>query len=275
MKTEHPLVSIITVTYNAAKVIDATIQSIISQSYHHIEWIVIDGGSTDDTLKKIKQHEGIIGTLVSERDNGIYDAMNKGIKAARGTWLMFLNAGDSFYDNGVLNDFFYEDRNQYLLLYGKVQTINEPTGINYINGSEVGIQDFYRRFPICHQAAFIHADAFKKIGIYDIRYKMVADQHWFARLFVLYPNKTLFVNRIVAYYDVQGASYHKRMVSQRELLQYGIKLFPPYVWVTNYLFYPVVRIKVWLIRKCQQTTWFKKYRIWKFNRNRYQQNLSM
>ena len=91
----HPKFSIITVTYNAEKVLEDTIQSIVTQSYKNVEYIIVDGGSTDGTLSIVNKYKEHIHTIVSEPDKGLYDAMNKGIKLATGDYLCFLNAGDA------------------------------------------------------------------------------------------------------------------------------------------------------------------------------------
>jgi glycosyltransferase involved in cell wall biosynthesis len=268
-----PLISIITVVYNGQDLLADTLRSAIEQTYKHIELVIIDGGSTDQSVEVAKQFTPYIGTLISEKDKGIYDAMNKGIEAAKGEWIYFLNVGDAFYDHLVLENVFAQDTNKYDFLYGKVQTINEPTGINYITGAPVNLPDFYTRFPICHQATFTRKTAFMRIGKYELAYKMVADHQWFVRFFKTRAEKALFVDRIIAFYDIQGSSYHKRMQSQRELLDYGKHYFPFPVWTRNYLMYPVVYVKVWFIRAFQQTKWFRAYRKRKFSKGKLQQQL--
>ena len=94
----HPKFSIITVTYNAAKVLEDTIQSIVTQTYKNLEYIIVDGGSTDETLDIIHKYQEHITTVISEPDQGLYDAMNKGIKLATGDYLCFLNAGDGLHE---------------------------------------------------------------------------------------------------------------------------------------------------------------------------------
>ena len=98
-----PLVSIVTVVYNGENFLEETIKSVINQTYENIEYIIIDGGSTDGTVDIIKKYEDKINYWVSEKDAGIYDAMNKGIEAFKGDYINFLNAGDSYVNNEVLN----------------------------------------------------------------------------------------------------------------------------------------------------------------------------
>ena len=103
-------ITIITVTYNAGIVLERTIQSIIEQRYENIEYIVVDGCSSDNTIKIIKEYEEYVNKWISEKDNGLYDAMNKGISLASGDWLFFMNAGDVFYCNNTLQTFFNNNK---------------------------------------------------------------------------------------------------------------------------------------------------------------------
>ena len=172
----QPLISIITVCYNAADCITETLQSACNQSYPNIELVIVDGGSTDNTLDCLKPFADKIATLISEKDEGIYDAMNKGIKRAQGEWVYFLNAGDRFYNNQVVADVFSTPiPSDCGLIYGKVKTINEPTGVNYVAGGPVSLNDFYSRYPINHQATFTRRTVFEILGYYDTTYKLAAD----------------------------------------------------------------------------------------------------
>jgi len=266
---QHPLISIVTVCFNAQKLIAPTLRSAVCQTFKNFELVIIDGGSTDNTLKEIEPFKPYIGTLISEPDKGIYDAMNKGIKAAKGDWIYFLNAGDSFYNNSVIEKIFSHYNTNYCwFIYGKVKTINEPTGINYITGEAIKLKDFYSRYPICHQATFTRKKAFELIGLFNHQYKLAADTEWFARLFKANPEKAFFANEIIAYYDIQGATYVKRMAGYREYLKFGLVIFPWYVSVKNILAYPLLWLKVKLIRLLTNTTTFKNYRKLKYKNKR-------
>ena len=98
----HPKFSIITVTYNAGAVLEDTIQSVITQTYKNVEYIIVDGGSKDRTLQIVEQYKEHIHIVISEPDKGLYDAMNKGIKLATGDYLCFLNAGDELHEDDTL-----------------------------------------------------------------------------------------------------------------------------------------------------------------------------
>ncbi len=257
--------SLITVCYNAGSLLQETLQSALNQTFQDFELVIIDGGSTDNTLAIAKQFESHIGTLISERDKGIYDAMNKGLQAAKGEWVYFLNAGDSFYNPMVLENIFGKRGPASCdFIYAKVETKNEPTGINYINGKEVNFPMFYSHYPICHQGTFAKKDLFNRIGYFNLSYPLVADSEWFIRLFKDSVIKTKFVDQVVAYYDIQGATYHKRMQGYREYIGVGFVHFPFWVAIINFLFYPVIWLKVWVIRTFQHMDWFKKYREQKF-----------
>ncbi len=105
-KTDNPLITVVTVVFNGELYIENTILSIINQTYDKIEYIIIDGKSTDRTLDIIGKYQKQIDQLVSEPDNGIYHAMNKAIDLATGQWIIFMNCGDSFYDKDVIRSIF-------------------------------------------------------------------------------------------------------------------------------------------------------------------------
>ena len=129
MHSVHPTpkFSIITVTYNAEKVLEDTILSVISQTYHHVEYIIVDGGSEDKTLSIIDRYRSRIHTVVSEPDKGLYDAMNKGISLATGDYLCFLNAGDCFHEDNTLQQMIHTIIGNELpdVLYGETAIVDK------------------------------------------------------------------------------------------------------------------------------------------------------
>ncbi len=154
--------SVITVCYNAEKTIENTILSILNQTYHNYEYIVVDGKSTDGTNQIIKRylsafHKRKINVkYISESDNGIYDAMNKGIEMAEGEWIAFMNADDSYYDKEVLSKVFEEPYDGYDVLYGST---------NYITEEEEKIDSPLPLDVLSGQMAFAHQSAFVRTSI--------------------------------------------------------------------------------------------------------------
>ena len=129
MHSVHPTpkFSVITVTYNAEKVLEDTIQSVIAQTYHHVEYIIVDGASKDGTLSIIDRYRPRIHTVVSEPDKGLYDAINKGIALASGDYLCFLNAGDCFHEDDTLQQMVHTINGNELpdVLYGETAIVDE------------------------------------------------------------------------------------------------------------------------------------------------------
>jgi len=169
-KTNSPLISIVTVVYNDAKGLEKTIQSVLSQSYNNIEYIIIDGGSTDGTVEVIKRHKKSISMWISEADKGIYDAMNKGIKLAKGRWINFMNARDIFYNQDVLSNIFLHKNypSNTAVIYGD-HLADYQNG--YKRKVKIGLlPKFLRKMPFCHQSTFVRLSIPKKIG-FDTNYQ--------------------------------------------------------------------------------------------------------
>ena len=127
MNSILPTFSIITVTYNAGKVLEDTIQSVISQTYRNVEYIIVDGNSKDNTLEIIGKYPKHVSKMVSEPDKGLYDAMNKGIRMATGDYLCFLNAGDKFHEKETLQQIAetLKDKDLPDVIYGETAIVDE------------------------------------------------------------------------------------------------------------------------------------------------------
>ncbi|MFL2835113.1 MAG: glycosyltransferase family 2 protein [Coraliomargaritaceae bacterium] len=172
-------ISIITVCLNCSSSIERTCVSIISQTYSNFEWIVIDGNSVDGTLEVLDNYKEKMTHLSSETDSGIYEAMNKGIKKSTGEYIIFLNAGDTFYDQDTLGKV-----SQYLgpdLLYGGCIK-SDGSAYELVSYPESLSDDYFLNNVISHQSTYYHKNLFKKWGLYDESYKIAGDYEMYARL---------------------------------------------------------------------------------------------
>lgn len=194
----HPKFSIITVTYNAAAVIEDTLQSVITQTYKNIEYIIVDGASTDRTMEIVSRYREHIHTVVSEPDRGLYDAMNKGIRLATGDYVCFLNAGDELHEDDTLQlivhsltglpglpDVIYGrtaivDREGHFL---RMRRLEPPENLTW--------RSFRQGMLVCHQAFFARRD---HAVPYDLRYRFSADFDWCIR--VMKQSQTLHNTRL-------------------------------------------------------------------------------
>lgn len=180
-----PKFSVITVTYNAEKVLEDTIQSVITQTYHHVEYIIIDGASKDGTLSVIDKYRDRISRIVSEPDKGLYDAMNKGIALATGDYLCFLNAGDSFHEDDTLQRMVHSISGNELpdVLYGETALVDAQRHflrMRRLSAPEVLTWKSFRQgMLVCHQAFFPRRAL---VEPYDLKYRFSSDFDWCIRI---------------------------------------------------------------------------------------------
>lgn len=202
---DKPLISIITVVFNGEKHLEETIRSVLSQSYDNIEYIVIDGGSIDGTLDIIKKYEDKIDYWVSEKDSGIYDAMNKGIDVASGEWLNFMNGGDEFYDNQVIENIFkncsYKDE---YVIHGKVALMYKNDLITYYGNTKI----------IPHQGAFFKTQIMKSLKFNTV-YKIFADGECLSRMQKLEKYKSKFIDMVIANFELGGIGNNPKYFFKR------------------------------------------------------------
>ncbi|MFC2104848.1 glycosyltransferase family 2 protein [Bacteroidota bacterium] len=175
--TENIKISIITVVYNSVNLIERTIKSIIQQSYSNLEYIIIDGGSFDGTLDVIKKHEKDIQKWVSEPDNGLYDAMNKGINIANGEYILFINSGDKLFNNSTLENIFKApDADIY---YGDTIIINESNkelGPRRLRPPrQLSFKSLKKGMLVCHQSFIAKKEI---VPPFDLRYSYSSDFDW-------------------------------------------------------------------------------------------------
>jgi glycosyltransferase involved in cell wall biosynthesis len=171
------LVSIITVVFNDVLHIEATIQSVLAQNYEHVEFIIVDGGSTDGTLDVIKKYENKIDYWVSERDDGIYYAMNRGIDLVSGEWINFMNSGDSFYNSSVIkNTFNYEKNNDVDVIFGHHNVIYPYKKNIVVKAGDAKL--LWKGSQFCHQSSFIKS-SLHKINKFNALHRIGADFEFF------------------------------------------------------------------------------------------------
>lgn len=217
-----PKISIITVCYNAEKYIEETILSVISQDYSNLEYIIIDGKSKDNTCSIIEKYIASISKFRSEKDNGIYDAMNKGLQEATGDYVLFMNAGDKFYKNDTISqavtlsnnaDIFYgealytNDEGKPLALMSEIRNRKLPAHLNW-KSMQYGM-------IVSHQAIFVRK---KLTNSYNLKYKYSSDIDWIINaLKKTDVTKTQNTQLIIAECRMGGVSQqqHKKSLKER------------------------------------------------------------
>ncbi len=246
----EPRLSIVTVVYNNDKHIERTLLSVINQTYTNIEYIVIDGNSSDGTTSIIKKYEGKISQWISESDNGIYDAMNKSIKMCTGDYLMFLNSGDELYEPFTIAKIFanYKDADIY---YGETEIYSEdwismggrrlkaPISLNW--------KSLKKGMLVCHQSFIVK----RKIApLYDLKYKLTADFDWMLKC-LKKSNKVENTNIYISKFMTGGKSRQNTFKSLKERFEimvrnYGITdvLFCHLIISIKFFAYVVVNRKI-------------------------------
>ncbi|MGB5966192.1 MAG: glycosyltransferase family 2 protein [Sulfurimonadaceae bacterium] len=217
-KNHLPLVSIVTVVFNGKDALKKTIDSVINQTYKNIEYILIDGASTDGTTDIIKQYENQIDIRISEPDKGVYDAMNKGLKLASGEWVNFLNAGDTFFSNETINEIFNtKTQNEFKLIYGDWINVNNKGLKNYIKSLPyLNKRHLKRRLQMNHQSLFVKT---KNIPNYDLTYKIKADYQWIIDIVQnLHGNEILYLPKPLVKYDLEGLSATALLQNMKEYI---------------------------------------------------------
>ena len=187
MNHPHPKFSIITVTYNAEKVLEDTIQSVIFQTYRNVEYIIVDGASKDHTLEIVNKYHNRINKVISKPDKGLYDAMNKGIQLATGDYLCFLNAGDKFHDSETLQKIVHTLKGQELpdVIYGETAIVDEEGHFLHMRRlstpAHLNWKSFKQGMLVCHQAFFVNRELAIN-HLYDLQYRFSADFDWCIRI---------------------------------------------------------------------------------------------
>lgn len=211
-------VSVVTVSYNAAATIERTIQSVLEQSFLEYEYIIIDGLSEDGTYDIVQKYndcfaqKGVRYLHISEKDHGIYDAMNKALEYCENEWIIYMNANDSFYDRKTLLEIFSVDYAMDIsCIYGNICCIKN--GKKYYKES-YPIESLAYRGAFSHQASFVRNNVIKKYR-FNTDYQISGDFDLFVRMYAA-GEKFLKINTCVANYDLEGISQNNPEVACKE-----------------------------------------------------------
>ena len=216
---KHPRFSIITITYNAEATLLPTLRSVIEQSYPHIEYIIVDGASTDGTLLLIARYQQHVDKLISEPDKGLYDAMNKGLAAATGDYVWFMNAGDTFHSNYTLRNVaraIEQSAQQPDVLYGQTALVNETRdflGKRRLRAPKsLSWRSFKWGMLVCHQSFVARRTL---APTYDLTYRFSADCDWCIRR-LQQAHTCVNVHETLADYLYEGLTTKNRKASLKE-----------------------------------------------------------
>ncbi|MBF4507164.1 glycosyltransferase [Flavobacterium sp. JLP] len=204
-------ISIITVVYNNEKTIKDALESVLGQTYKNIEYVIIDGNSKDNTVSIIREYESRLGYFVSEKDNGLYDAMNKGIRSATGDVIGILNSDDLYQDFEVITDVMEQFNNDSDLdvLYGNLVYVKSNDTDAIVRNWKC--KPYYDRFfengnvpP--HPALFVKRSVYDKVGLFNLDYKLAADYELMLRMLKKYNFKIKYIDRLIVKMRLGGAT---------------------------------------------------------------------
>lgn len=244
----NPKITVVTVCYNAVDVIEKTILSVINQTYSNIEYIVIDGNSNDGTVDVIRKYADKISKWVSEPDNGIYDAMNKGTDLATGEWINFMNAGDFFVNNHVIENLLPVFGEKHDVIYGDTIFVND--------GNKKGQKAYERENAMpsfCHQSSFISTLLMKRYH-YDQSFIIAADTDFFDRIYKEgcdFFHVDLFISMV----NMDGVSSNRRTLVYREVCRIK-KIKPSMMKLLKYQIEDAM--PVWLMKRLLNLSWLVK-----------------
>ncbi len=211
-----PLISVITVVFNGEKYLEETIQSVLGQTYDNVEYIIIDGASTDGTLDVIRKYEHAIDYWVSEKDCGIYDAMNKGIIASQGQIIGIVNS-DDYYEQDTCKMVTKTCKNNpdAYLVHGAMRRIDEDKNVDSVYGSKKDFSEILMA-PFNHPACFFHAEFYRKYGIFDKNFVTAADYDLMLR-FKGKNLKDVYIDKVLSNFRKVGTTSQLSLFPARQI----------------------------------------------------------
>ena len=234
---KKPLISVVTVVFNAAETIEETVQSVLNQNFDNFEYLIVDGASSDGTLEKIEKYRNRL-TLISEYDTGIYDAMNKAVKLTKGSYVYFIGADDIFKSANVLREVAEKLKSRNTVYYGDVLFKHKG---NVYDGNFGKVKLATRN--ICHQSIFYPADVFLEY-FFDTEYRIFADYYLNILLFYRSAFSFQYIDLVIAVYNDKGQSGLDVLDKnfERDRLKIFYKNSPKYlirrIYKTNKLCHP-------------------------------------
>ncbi len=234
----YPVVSIVTVVYNSVADIEATIRNVFDLSYSKLQYIIIDGGSTDGTLEILEKYKNKIDLVISEPDKGIYDAMNKSIDYCSGEWIVFMNSGDIFNSNTTIDEVFQNfafDEDE-VLIYGKHKV---AYGKKIVLKATIPLTELWKGMTIQHQSIFIRKTLLQRYP-FNLDYKFAAD---FDLVFNCY-SKGLgirFVDVFVSIVSANGVSESNSTMTYTEFKNISMQYGSEKHHISRYYFYALIK----------------------------------
>lgn len=245
------MISIITVVFNNEDTIREAIESVLGQTYKNIEYIIIDGGSKDSTVNFINKYKDQLGYFVSEKDNGLYDAMNKGIKACTGDVIGILNSDDLYEDLNVIASVMEEfNKDSELdILYGNLVYVKSNDTKKVVRNwkSKTYYKFFFEHANVPpHPSLFVRSKVYNEIGLFDLRYKLAADYELMLRMFKNHNFKSKYINKLITKMRLGGAtnqSFSNVVAQNKEILQ---------SWKNNGLNAPIYLMPLRILKRLTQ-----------------------
>lgn len=244
-------ITIITICFNAEEMIEKTIRSIIPQLDEDDEYILVDGLSTDNTMKVVKKYQKHFSKIISERDNGIADAFNKGISEANGDLIGLINAGDVLHENALV--YVKQSYNTRIdVLYGDTIIYDKPNNEKYIRKCK-NIEYIQYELPFVHQSCFVSTKAYEKFGKYSDLYKFCMDYEFMLRLYIS-GAVFQYTPKLISEFTYDGVSYNKPFATLKEDMliarSYGLKKYKALFYSFKYCFRVtckrlLTRLKIW------------------------------
>ena len=208
--------TIVTITYNAFFVLENTIKSVLSQNNNIFNYIIIDGGSNDGTIEIIEKYQNKLQFWQSKKDNGIYDAMNISLNFVHTEWVCFMNAGDNFFNDNVINDIFNNDKfEKYDILYGNHGYYQKN---NLIVKKPLLLQNIWKRMPMCHQSIFVKSKIIKNKP-FNLEYRFASDYDFILNHYSNFPNSFKYINIPISIISLNGFSESNSINTYKEYMK--------------------------------------------------------